>query len=144
MTIEANKALVRRGYELLSKGDWEAIRKLVAPNFVDRNPVPGQTPGLESFLESRKGLMYALTDFAYAIEDLVAEGDKVAVRLTESCTHRGELWGLAPTNKRVTYTETTISRIAKGKFVDRWCNSDSLSLLQQLGGVSVKVALKPT
>jgi predicted ester cyclase len=103
MSIEENKAFVRRAYELLSKGDWGAMRKLAAPSFVDHNPVPGQTPGVESFLESRKALMHALTYFTYTIEDLVAEGDKVAVRLTESCTHRGELWGLAPTNKRITY-----------------------------------------
>jgi predicted ester cyclase len=82
--------------------------------------------------------MSALTDFKSTIEDMVAEGDKVAVRLTNSCVHRGEVWGLRPTNKRVTYTETTMWRIVDGKYTDRWCNTDTLSLMQQLGGTPAR------
>jgi predicted ester cyclase len=135
MSVEENKAVVRRGYEALSRGDWAALRALSAPNFIDHSPVQGQGPGAEGFLQSRIALMSALTDFKSTIEDMVAEGDKVAVRLTNSCVHRGEVWGLRPTNKRVTYTETTIWRIVDAKYTDRWCNTDTLSLTQQLGGI---------
>lgn len=140
MSLEENKATVRRGYEALSNGDWAALEEVIAPNFVDHNLVQDQSSSVEGFLQSRISLMKSLSDFKSTIEDIVAEGDKVAVRLTNSCVHRGELWGLPPTNKRVTYTETTIWRIVNGKFTDRWCNSDTPGLLQQLGGVTVKVA----
>jgi predicted ester cyclase len=139
MPGEENKALVRRAYELLSKKDWTAIRQIMAANFVDHNPLQGQKPGVEGFLESRISFWDAFVDPKFIIEDTVAEGDKVAVRFTASATHRGELLGLAPTNKRVSYTETTIWRVSKGKCVERWSNSDTLSLLQQLGGVTVNV-----
>jgi predicted ester cyclase len=138
MPLEENKDLVRRGYEALGKGDWTFLRKICAPNFVDHNPVQGQAPGPDGFIQSRMTLMSALAGFRSTIEDIVAEGDKVAVRLTNSCTHRGEVWGLPPTNKRVTYTETTIWRIVDGCFTDRWCNTDTLSLMQQLGGIPAR------
>ena len=134
-SLEENKTLVRLSYEALGKGDWAALRELAAPDFVDHNPVQGQAPGVEGFLQSRIALMSALTDFKSTIEDMVAEGDRVCVRLTHSCVHSGEIWGLRPTNKRVTYTETTIWRIVNGKFQERWVNTDTLSLLQQLGGI---------
>lgn len=143
MSLEENKALVRHAYELLGKGDWAAVRKLVAPNFVDHSPMQGQKPGVEGFLESRIAFWDALANPQFIIEDTIAEGDKVVVRFNASATHRGEVLGLAPTNKRVTYTETTTWRLVNGKFVERWSNSDSLGLLQQLGGVTVKMELKP-
>jgi predicted ester cyclase len=82
--------------------------------------------------------MASLSGFKSSIDDIVAEGDRVAVRLTNSCVHSGTVFGAPPTNKRVTYTETTIWRVVDGRVTDRWCNSDTLSLLQQLGAVSLK------
>ena len=142
MSLKENKALARRAYKALNKKDWAALRKLAASDFVDHNPVQGQKPRVEGFMQSRIALMNALTNFKSTIEDIVAEGDKVVVRLTQRATHTGELWGLAPTNKLVTYTETSIWRIVDGKITDRWCNSDTLSLMMQLGGVTIKAALK--
>jgi predicted ester cyclase len=142
LTLEGNKALVRRAYRALNRKDWAAMRKLAAPGFVDHNPVQGQKPGVEGFMESRISLMKAFADFESTIEDMIAQGDKVVVRLTQNATHAGELWGLPPTNKRVTYTETTMWRVVRGKCVERWCNSDSLSLMMQLGGVTVKTVSK--
>ncbi len=145
MSAEANKALVRRAYELLSQKDWTAIRKILAPNFADHSPLQGQKPGMEGFVESRISFWDAFGDPKFTVEHTVAEGDKVAVRFTASATHQGEVFGLAPTNKRVTYTETTIWRIVNGKCTERWSNGDSLGLLQQLGGVTTKspVLAKP-
>jgi len=82
--------------------------------------------------------MSALTDFRSNIEDIVAEGDKVAVRLTNSCLHSGPVFGVPPSNRRVTYTETAIWRVVDGRVTERWCNSDTLGLMQQLGAVTLK------
>jgi len=75
----------------------------------------------------------AFPDLHYTIEDMIAEGDKVVVRLTFSGTHRGEFMGVAPTNKRVTTTAIFIQRIVSGKLVEEWSNADLLGFFQQLG-----------
>jgi len=142
LSLKENKALVRRSYKALNKKDWAALREIAAADFLDHNPVQGQKPGVEGFMQSRIALMNAFAGFKSTIEDIIAEGDEVAVRLTQRATHTGKLWGLPPINKPVTYTETTIWRIVDGKITDRWCNSDTLSLMMQLGGVSIKAALK--
>jgi predicted ester cyclase len=69
------------------------------------------------------------------VEDLVAEGDKVAARVTVRGTHRGAFLGLAPTGKAVTQTGIDIVRVAGGKAVERWGSFDELGLLQQLGAL---------
>ena len=67
------------------------------------------------------------------IEDQVAEGDKVATRLTFSGTHSGELMGIPPTGKQVTFTAITIDQLVDGKITERWHLFDTLGMLQQLG-----------
>jgi len=78
-------------------------------------------------------LHMAFPDVRLTIEDMVAEGDKVAVRWAWSGTHRGEYMGIAPTGKEVTYTGITIHRITGGKIVESWDEVDNLGLMQQLG-----------
>lgn len=68
-------------------------------------------------------------------EDMIAEGDKVAVRATFQGTHKGVLMGIAPTGKQVTISLMLIYRIANGKIIEHWMNADQLGLMQQLGVV---------
>ena len=137
MATEENKALVRRGYEalneLLRTGDATALEQLAAADFVDHNPSPGQGPGLQGVMQSFALFRSAFPDAQLRVEDMVAEGDRVATRLTFQGTHRGEFMGLAPTGQRVTQTGIDIVRVAGGKAVERWGNFDDLGLLQQLG-----------
>ena len=67
------------------------------------------------------------------LEDMIAEGDKVAVRFTLRGTHGGDLMGIPPTGKPVAVTGIDINRIADGKIAERWANFDALGLMQQLG-----------
>ncbi len=83
----------------------------------------------------------AFPDFHYTIEDLIAEEDRVAARLTYRGTHRGDLLGIAPTRKPVAYTGIAVFRLAGGMIVDGWVNGDTLGLMRQLGAVP---ALGPT
>jgi predicted ester cyclase len=75
----------------------------------------------------------AFPDLHLTIEDLIAEGDKVASRDTNSGTHRGAFMGVAATGKAVTYNETFIARFAAGRIVESWAIVDALSLMRQLG-----------
>ena len=75
----------------------------------------------------------AFPRYKLIIEDMIAEGDKVAVRATFQGIHRGEFMGIQPTSKEVTIPGMLIYRIANGKIVEHWMNFDTMGLMQQLG-----------
>jgi predicted ester cyclase len=91
-------------------------------------------PNLTGHREFLTQMRRALPDFTSTIEDLVAEGDLVAARLTYSGTHEGVLRGVPPTGKRLTWEAMTFRRFNDdGLTVERWILGDNLSLLHQLG-----------
>jgi len=81
-------------------------------------------------------LLTTFPDLHVSIEDVIGEGDRVVVRFTLRGTHQGELMGIAPTGKQVAMTGISIIRVANGKFLEEWANTDWLGLLQQLGVIS--------
>ena len=134
MAAEDNKAIVRRFYEeVLNRGDLAVGDELVATDFVDHQPFPGQAPGLAGLKQSLGAFRAAFPDLEYTIEDLIAEGDKVAVRATMRGTNEGSLFGLPASGKQVTVSDIDIVRIAGGKMVEGWGITDRLSMMQQLG-----------
>jgi len=135
MSAEENKEIVRRFYEQMDKGNRAIIGQLFATNFVFHVPGSPDIHGPEGFKEFATPFLTAFPDLKHVIEDMIAEGDKVAVRFTFPGTHKGEFMGIAPTGKKVVYTAIGISRIANGKYVESWAEHDALGLLQQLGVV---------
>ncbi len=129
-----NKALVRRFYEEIDKGNLAAMDELVAENYLDHNPppFPGLQPGLEGVKQQFKIFLEATPGY-HRIDDQIAEGDKVVTRLTAIGTHEGEMFGIPPTGKKLEMTATVIHRIANGKLVEKWSNKDVLGFLRQLG-----------
>lgn len=79
----------------------------------------------------------AFPGYTLTAEDMVAEGDKVALRATFRGVHRGEFMGVPPTGKQVAIALMLIYRIADGKIVEHWMNADALSLMQQIGALPV-------
>ncbi len=77
----------------------------------------------------------ALILLRYVVDDVIAEGDKIVVRWTWRCTHKGEFMGIPATGKRATVTGMAIYRVAGDKCVERWVELSLLGLLQQLGAV---------
>ncbi len=132
MSTEEHKALLRQAYEAVNQGNLTAFFELFTPDFVLHNGSM-TIQGLEAFKPLEAMLLTALPDIHYTVEDLVAEGDKVAVRLTVTGTHRGVSMGISPTGKHTTVTESAISRIVGGKIAEHWSETDMLGLLQQLG-----------
>jgi len=133
MSAEKNKALIRRLAQALNTRNWTVLDELLAPNFVNHNPASGEKPGLKGHKEAVISIINAFPDLKFIIKDMIAEGDKVAIRATFSGTHRGEFMGIPPTNKWATVQEIGIVRIVNGKVIEEWSNSDSLGMLQQLG-----------
>ena len=107
--------------------------EVVAADFVDHAPMPGQAPGLEGVKQKWAMYLDAIPDFRVTIEDLAAEGDKVAV-LYEG-THRGELLGIPATGKWFQFGGISIFWLANGRIAEHWEQLDRLALMQQLGVV---------
>ncbi len=72
---------------------------------------------------------------SYVVEDLFAEGNRVAARITNTATHKGTLMGIPATEKKVTFSGIDIFRVADGKIVEEWSYGDSLGLMQQIGAI---------
>jgi predicted ester cyclase len=129
-----NKGLVRRFYEEIDKGNLAAMDELVAEDYLDHNPppFPGIEPGLAGLKQVFK-IFLAATPGYHRIDDQIAEGDKVVTRLTAIGTHKGEMFGIAPTGRTIEMTAIVIHRIAQGKLAEKWSNKDALGFLRQLG-----------
>ena len=133
MSVEVNKALVRRYYEeLWNRWDLKLADELIAPNVAFRGSLGTATSGIEGFRQYVGSVRAAFPDFQNTIEELIAEGDRVVARLTYRGTHQGDLFGIPPTGKQVTYAGLALFRIAEGKIVDIYVVGDTLSLMQQL------------
>ncbi len=89
--------------------------------------------GLEPIKQGALMTQAAFADLVVDIEDIVAAGDKVMVRLRWTGTHTGSFMGMPPSNKKMTWTAIATNRIENGKIVERWFNSDVFGLLQQFG-----------
>ncbi|HVX28857.1 MAG TPA: ester cyclase, partial [Nitrolancea sp.] len=104
-----NKAMVTRFEEAMSSGDWDLISRtideLVAPDALIRTPLPIEATGAELLKAVFGRLHRAFPDLHIAIEDVIAEGDKVVIRNTVTGTHQGEYMGLPPTGRSITYKE---------------------------------------
>ncbi len=141
MSLENNKAAVRHFWEQhLNTGNATLCEGDFAPTAVSHDPnSPLVPPGPEGISQLVTLYRTAFPDLTATVEDMVAEGDEVAYRLTFRGTHRGEMMGIKPTGKQVTYTGIGIDKVVDGTIVEMWLNFDALGLLQQLGAV-----LKPS
>jgi serine phosphatase RsbU (regulator of sigma subunit)/ketosteroid isomerase-like protein len=118
---EKNKALVRRFWEAVARGDIDAIDELLAADFVDHSTLAGQEPGREGYKQQVAEQHAALSDVRSTIEDQVAKGDKVVTRVTWRSIHdRGEYFGLMPRDKEVVVTSMAMHRIEGGKIAEEW------------------------
>jgi len=138
MDTELNKSIMRRYFEeAWNQGRLEVLDEIVANNYVNHDPfVPDLPSGPEGLKPIFMGLRNAFSDLHYAIEDLIAEGDKVVTRWTMRGTHIGELLGIPPTHRQVLVGGMQVEPISNGKIVEHWRKSDDLALLQQLGAIS--------
>jgi steroid delta-isomerase-like uncharacterized protein len=132
MGVETDKSTVRRVYELLNRGEAETIADLVAADYEEHDPLPGQGVGRDGALDRFSMITRALAP-RFTIEDLVAEGDRVVVRWTNAGTHVGEFAGIPPTGRTFTIAGIDVYRMADGKLAEHWHVIDQLSMLGQLG-----------
>ena len=133
MSVEENKALTDRFAGAWATGDMAVLDEVLAPNFVFHAPPPGVGSDREGYKQFVSMNHAAFPDFQVTVEGVVAEGDRVARRVTLSGTHKGEYMGIPPTGKQMTMGVITIERIEGGKIAEQWGEADMLGLMQQLG-----------
>lgn len=133
---EENKALFRRFIdEALVAGDTDKLDEFIAPEFVEHEEMPGSPGGREApkwFVETMHS---AFSDFAFEIQDMIAEGDRVAIRAKLRGTHTGEFMGIPATNKPFEIDLMDIVEIKGGKMTAHWGVTDAMAMMQQLGAM---------
>jgi steroid delta-isomerase-like uncharacterized protein len=135
MGTAENKAVVRRFIdEVFLKGDFGAVDELLADDFVPHTwgKVGGGKDELKAAIDR---VSAGLSDPSMTIHDLIAEDDRVAVRLTSHATQTGEFMGMAPSGKSYTIDEIHIFRLRDGKVAEHWHQADFMGMMRQLGAM---------
>ena len=135
MSTETNEALVRRFIdEVFLRGDFSAVDELVADDFTPHTWGPMQ-PGRDGLKAAIERVSQGLSDEVMTIDDLIAQDDKVAVRLTSSAVQTGPFMGIEPSGKRYEIEEIHWFRIADGRVAEHWHQADFLGMMRQLGAM---------
>lgn len=133
MTLEQNKAIVRRFFEAFEADDHTALKEVTAPDLVAHLAGAPGPLNREGMLQGISAFSTAFSDRKSTIHDLIAEGDKVAAHTSMTAIHTGNYMGQPATGKQVVIDAFTIEYIKDGKIVERWFNHDQMDLMQQLG-----------
>ena len=134
MPAEENKAIMRRYFGVFEQGNIDLLDELLASDYLNHTPA---APELPTGPEEVKGVVSmfrgGIPDLRVLVEDMIAEGDKVATRYTLEGTHGGELFGVPPTGQRLSIKSISVERVSEGKIREHWRITDSLEMMQQLG-----------
>ena len=137
MSAEENKTVIRRLVEeVYNDNNLDVLYELVAQDMANHSAVPEHQHGIEGFKHVNRWVRAGFSEAHYEIEDMIAEGDMVACRITVSGTHDGVFQGTPPTGKRFSVDHVHWHRLADGKLVERWAVRDDLGAAQQLGMLS--------
>jgi steroid delta-isomerase-like uncharacterized protein len=136
MTTNENKTIVEEFIQaLFTAGDPSATDRYLSDDFVAHDPpMPGLSGDAAGFQAASATIRSAFPDWHSDMHELIAEGDCVVERFTASGTHRGEIMGLAPTNRTVTMPGINIFRLRDGKITERWGLVDLQGFFAQLQG----------
>ncbi len=135
MTTEANKALVREFFAIIDRGDITALDGVLAPDF--RLHLAGMPGPLDRAAATGMlaGLLAGMPGVRHQLHDLVAEGERVAVRLEAVGTHGGDFLGVPASGRPLRVAAINLFRVQDGRLTDQWLQLDALGALQQIGAM---------
>ncbi len=134
MTQLENREVVRRFFEeFMNEQKLDNVQDYVTRNWVNHDPALTPLQGYEGAKELVRILTGGFPDMKLKIEDVIAEGDRVAVRFSLSGTHKGSFQGASPTGKKVSASACGIFRIQDGRLAENWVVFDAMSLAKQIG-----------
>jgi steroid delta-isomerase-like uncharacterized protein len=129
---------MRRFWDVWEEGNIDLLDELLAPDYVNHTlATPDLPSGPEGVREVVSMFRTAMPDLKVVIEDMIAEGDKVATRYALEGTHEGELFGVAPTGKHLSIKSMTVERLSGGKIVEHWRVTEELDMMRQLDAIGV-------
>ena len=137
MSTESAKELVRQVVEDWHRADLDALDEHLDPAYVNHDPSNPDVTDRESYKRWAAGAWAAFPDMRITIEDLIAEGDRVAKVWSLEATHTGDFGGIAPTGQRITWSGVTIYRVSGDRVIECNWQTDALGLLRQLGAIAV-------
>ncbi len=128
------KEMAQRWYsEVMSEGKTEVIDELCAPDFLDHDPLPGTTADLAGLKDFVAQIRAAFPDMQVTADDLIVEGDRLAVRSTMRGTHEGDFMGIPGSGKKVEVSNYDFVRFENDQAAEHWGVIDSAALMEQLG-----------
>jgi steroid delta-isomerase-like uncharacterized protein len=136
MTTETNKAVMWRFLQFINTASEKLAEELISPDAVFHVPGrPEPMRGPAGYLAIIGMMRGGFPDIQWTLEEVIAEGDKVAARFTMRGTHRGAFFGVPPTGKTIAVQAMNFYRLSGGQFVEERGQPDLLGLLQQIGAV---------
>lgn len=138
-TTAENERTVRRTVEAFNDQDYDVFDEVFAEDVIDHAP-GGETRGRDGPREGLRTLFDAFPDLVISIEDLVADGDTVALRTTHHATHEGSFRGFDPTGEQIEVGSTIFARFEDGMVVERWVQYDTYGVMTQIGAVDPPAA----
>ncbi len=146
VTVEDNKAVVRRAYEKGMNGrDMRIIEECFSPDYVNYFPAgQGEVRGIDEFKKVLWDFLTAFDDLVFTVEDIFGEGDKVALRWSARGIHSGEYRGIPPTTvipatgREISFSATDVYHVVDGKIVEEWNTLDGFDIMRQMGALNIK------
>ena len=137
MSVTTNKDLAQKVLAVFNSRDLAGLDELYAPDYVHHDPSlpPDVQRGLSNYKQGVAMFYSAFPDLTGTIEDIIAEGDRVAMRLTWRGTHRGPLMGIPASGKSAEFSMMQIVRLADNRVVEGWVNFDALGMMTQIGAI---------
>ncbi len=132
----ANKEVVRQFFAALDAQDFNALTDLMDDDFIVRARSIGgadRSVGRDATFELIRGFYRSFPDYTHTVEEIIAEGDRVAARVVLGGTHLGEFQGIAPTGRQFKYAGSYMMTVIDGVLTEAWSLDDELNLLSQLG-----------
>jgi predicted ester cyclase len=133
MSVEENKKAIYRAFEeVWNKGNYSIIPEVCSPDYVAHSG-PQEVTGLDGFEQYVRNSRTSFPDLCYTVDEIIGEGDTLAIRLTMTGTFAGKMGDIEPTGNSVNYTFVLISRFTDGKCIESNVFGDSIVLYQQMG-----------
>ena len=133
MSLEKNKAVVRREIDFWNGGDADRIGEVYAADYVGHEVNGAHGGDRDQVRQAAAAVFAAFPDFHLTADFLIAEGDLVVKRWTVRGTHKAEYMGIPPTGKEIVVTGCNVLRIVGDMVAEIWGHTDTLGMLQQLG-----------
>lgn len=136
MSLETNKQLCRDYFTAFLARDTDWMKRHIAPSFVRHDPgLPFEVKGPDGVAQLHDALMPAFPDMKLPIDDFVAEGEKVLVRLTIHATHTGPFGDLRATGRKIEVAVLDLFQIRDNQLIEHWALLDNLGMMKQLGAI---------